>query len=54
MVNYLLFSDIDDCVGQPCINRGVCVDGINSYTCNCVDGYDAKNCENSRCLYKEV
>ena len=28
------FKDIDDCVNHPCANDGLCVDGINSYSCN--------------------
>ena len=39
-----LLSDIDDCVDQPCLNGGTCVDGVNDYTCMCVDGYTGENC----------
>ena len=41
----LLFLDIDECATSPCQNGGSCTDQINSYTCNCVDGYDGPNCE---------
>ena len=37
--------DIDDCASSPCQNGGTCVDGINSYTCNCDLGFDGDNCE---------
>ena len=37
--------DIDDCVTIPCQNGGSCTDQVNSYTCNCADGYDGPNCE---------
>ena len=37
--------DIDDCVTIPCQNGGSCTDQVNSYTCNCADGYDGTNCE---------
>ena len=47
--NIFKFSDINDC--QPnsahnpnCLNEGVCVDGINSYTCNCAHGYIGDDC----------
>ena len=37
--------DIDDCASDPCQNGGTCIDGINSYTCNCDSGYSGSNCE---------
>ena len=47
--NIFKFSDINDC--QPnsahhpnCLNEGVCVDGINSFTCNCAHGYIGDDC----------
>ena len=27
--------DIDDCNPNPCLNGGICRDGINSYSCTC-------------------
>ena len=41
----ILTLDIDDCVTIPCQNGGSCTDQVNSYTCNCADGYDGTNCE---------
>lgn len=41
-------SDIDDCQPNPCKNNGVCVDGINSYTCDCTHGFIGDNCSISR------
>ncbi|KAI8509436.1 hypothetical protein Bbelb_132840 [Branchiostoma belcheri] len=38
-------SDIDECASSPCLNGGTCSDGDNSYTCQCVTGYDGDNCE---------
>ena len=40
-------SDIDECASKPCENGGSCKDGINSYKCTCLPGFDGKNCENS-------
>ena len=39
-------TDIDECLDAkvPCANGGRCVDGINSYTCDCADGYVGKYC----------
>ena len=45
----MIFSvDIDECNPNPCLNGAVCVDGINSYTCNCPAGYTGVNCEISK------
>ena len=33
------FLDIDDCVHHTCANGGLCVDGVNNYSCNCSAGY---------------
>lgn len=41
---FLLLTDLDYCAGQPCLNRGTCIDGVNDYTCNCAAGYTGKNC----------
>ena len=41
----ILFADIDECASSPCQNGGTCVDGINSYSCNCNAGYTGDNCE---------
>ena len=34
-----IFIGIDDCVNHTCANGELCVDGINSYSCNCSAGY---------------
>ena len=38
-------ADINECDSNPCENSGACADGINSYTCACVDGYTGTHCE---------
>ena len=42
------FADIDDCAGITCKNGGSCEDGINSYNCQCLDGYSGPMCEISK------
>jgi len=47
-----LYLDINDCYPDPCQYYGTCVDGVDSYTCNCPAGYTSVNCETSkRSLY---
>ncbi|CAH1800799.1 unnamed protein product, partial [Owenia fusiformis] len=36
---------IDDCKDSPCKNYGSCIDGVDSYSCNCVAGYTGRRCE---------
>ena len=44
------FSDIDDCIGEPCNNGGTCQDGVASYTCACPTGFKGYDCETSMAL----
>lgn len=44
VVFLLILVDIDDCADQPCQNGGTCIDSVNDYSCNCVDGYTGKDC----------
>lgn len=48
-LNKVLFQhiDIDDCLPGPCRNHGTCTDLVNDYQCDCVAGFNGKNCENS-------
>ena len=41
----LIFPDIDECNSNPCAHKGTCIDGVNSFTCLCVEGYSGYNCD---------
>ncbi|CAH3189885.1 unnamed protein product, partial [Porites lobata] len=38
-------KDIDDCASHPCFNNGSCLDAVNSYSCNCLEGFNGSRCE---------
>ena len=43
-LKYLCVTDINECADNPC-KHGNCTDGINSYTCECDDGYEGDDCD---------
>ena len=45
---FQLFSDIDECISNPCKNNGNCTDGLNGYICKCIAGFSGDNCETSK------
>lgn len=40
-----LLVEIDNCKNNTCKNGASCLDGTESYTCVCTDGWDGKFCE---------
>ena len=40
-----LFTEIDECASNPCINDGTCVDGLATFTCLCPTHYAGVACE---------
>lgn len=36
---FVLSTDIDDCLPNPCQNNGVCLDGDGKFTCKCSHGW---------------
>lgn len=44
-------TDIYDCANRTCHNGGSCVDGVNSYSCNCLTGFTGDHCETSRVFW---
>ncbi|XP_033114775.1 protein jagged-1-like [Anneissia japonica] len=39
------YERLIECSSNPCFNGGVCVNGINQYTCNCPSNYQGVNCQ---------
>ncbi|KAM7111193.1 coagulation factor X [Molossus nigricans] len=39
------YKDGDQCESSPCMNKGMCKDGLGEYTCECMEGFEGKNCE---------
>ena len=46
---FLYHADIDECNPNPCMNDGKCVDGANSFTCDCLHGFIGDSCSTSKC-----
>ncbi len=47
--NKFVAADVDDCSPNPCQHGGICMDGVDSFTCNCDGtGYDGSNCGASK------
>ena len=50
----LLFADIDDCDGDPCMHGATCNDEVNAYRCTCVAGYTGDRCETGMLEYHDT
>ena len=44
----MFITDVDDCDPNPCLNHGKCVDGVDSYECECPKGFARMNCDESK------
>ena len=49
-----LFSDIDDCGSDSCMHGATCMDRVNSYSCECAQGYIGSRCETGMYLFHFV
>ena len=36
---------MNDCEEENCKNGGQCIDGVDSYSCNCANGYTGFHCD---------
>lgn len=46
--DYNLIVDGIECIPNPCLNGGTCVEGISRNACRCRAGYGGTRCENRR------
>ena len=37
--------EVVECVSEPCVNGGTCVEGFNQYSCECPIGWEGVQCE---------
>ena len=44
-------TNIDDCVNQDCNGLGTCIDGVNSFSCNCDPPFTGLLCERINYCY---
>ena len=44
-------ADINECNSDPCMNNGMCGDLVNSFSCNCTDGYNGSMCNIGMIIY---
>ena len=42
---FYYFSDINDCLSNPCLNGANCVDLKDNFKCQCKPGYWGHHCE---------
>ena len=41
-------TDNNDCRPDACSNHGICLDGVNSFACQCFSRYSGINCSNGK------
>ena len=49
----IFFSDVDECLNDPCLNDGTCNNTEGSYFCACMDGWTDFNCQTSKKQFKD-
>ena len=48
---FQITANINECLSQPCLNDGTCIDEMNSFICLCADGYRSTLCEGSHMAF---
>lgn len=51
---WIYFSDIDECIPNPCKNGATCSDQVNGYKCACVAGYTGNTCQSGTLLLRKM
>lgn len=47
---YCFILETNECSSMPCRNEGTCVDIVNGFMCECVDGFNGQTCETGKHL----
>jgi len=53
-VNFFFFLDINECLQNPCLFGGSCIDTVGSYVCQCLPGRGGQNCANGKYIFRLV
>ena len=48
VISYLFYWDINECANNWCENGGTCIDGVNTFSCTCAEGYNGPTCGNGK------
>lgn len=48
------FLDINECLQNPCLFGGTCIDTVGSYVCQCLPGRGGNNCANGKSIFRLV
>ena len=44
IVIIVVFTDINECVSNPCENGATCNNEVNAFSCVCAEGYTGVSC----------
>jgi hypothetical protein len=53
LFTFFIPVDSENCSPNPCENGGTCTDGVNSFSCECVPGWEGDTCTISKYLPNE-
>ena len=45
MSSFFFFSDINECLENPCLNGGICENTLGSFMCDCPPNWMGPRCE---------